>query len=107
METLLKALKPNIAELTDPSIRKVLEFLIENRAFDYSKEEIVGGSGISRPTLYRIWGTLEGNGIIEETRKYGNTRLYKINEKNELVKVLVQLETAVVREQLKRMESKA
>src|SRR3989338_10155439 len=107
METLLKPLEPKIADLMDPSARKVLEFLIENRAFDYSKEEIAEGSDISRPTLYRIWPLLEKNGLLQETRKYGNTRLYKINEKNEMVKILIKLEIAAVREQFKRMESKA
>lgn len=92
--------------MIDQSVKAILEFLVENRAFDYSKEEIAKGSEISRPTLYRIWNVLEGNGIIEETRKYGNTQLYKINEKNELVKLLIKLEEAAVREQFKRMKSK-
>ena|SRR3989338_1055628 len=105
METLLKPLEPKIADLMDPSARKVLEFLIENRAFDYSKEEIAEGSEISRPTLYRIWSLLEKNGIIAKTRKYGNAQLFKINESNELVKVLIKLEVAAVKEQFKRMES--
>ena len=104
METILK---PKIADLMDASVRKVLEFLTENRALDYSKEEIAEGSEISRPTLYRIWPLLERNGLLQETRKYGNTRLYKINEKNEMVKILIKLEIAAVREQFKRMESKA
>ena len=97
-------LKPNISDMMDMSVRKVMEFMIENRAFDYSKEEIAKGSEISRPTLYRIWPLLERNGLLQETRKYGKTRLYKINETNELVKVLVHLEIAAVKEQFKRME---
>jgi len=107
METALKALEPNIANLMDPSVRKVLEFLIENRVFDYSKEEIAEESGISRPTLYRIWPTLQNNGLLQETRKYGNTQLYKIDERNELVKVLIKLEIAAVKEQFKRMSQSA
>lgn len=104
METILKLLQPKIADLTDPSARKVLEFLVENRAFDYSKEEIAEGAKISRPTLYRIWSLLEKNGIISKTRKYGNAQLFKINENNELVKVLIKLEIAIVKEQFKRAE---
>jgi Fe2+ or Zn2+ uptake regulation protein len=99
-----EALKPNISDLMDMSVRKVVEFMLENRAFDYSKEEIAKGSGISRPTLYRIWPLLERNGLLQETRKYGKTRLYKINETNELVKVLIRLEIAAVKEQFKQME---
>ena len=106
MQALLKPLEPRIAEVTDPSVRKVLEFLVENRAFDYSKEEIAAGAEISRPTLYRIWPVLEANGLLQKTRKFGTAQLHKINESNEMVKVLIKLETAVVREQFKRMENK-
>jgi len=104
MKTIVKALRPSIADFLIPSVGKVVEFLIENRAFDYSKEEIAEGSGISRPTLYRIWPFLERNGLIRETRRYQNTRLYKINEQNELAKVLIKLEIAAVKEQFKRMK---
>lgn len=103
-QVMLKPLEPRIADLTDASARKVLEFLVENRAFDYSKEEIAEGAGISRPTLYRIWAMLGNNGILKQTRNYGKAKLYKINEGNELVKVLIKLEIAAVREQFKRMQ---
>ena len=93
-----------MADLFDPSFRKVMEFLVENRGLDYSKEEIAEGAGISRPTLYRIWNTLEKNELFAETRKYGNAQLYKANESNEMVKAWMGLELAVVREQLKRMK---
>ncbi len=103
METIIKPLKPNVTDVIMPSVGKVLEFLIENRAFDYSKEEIAEGAGISRPTLYRIWPFLERNSLIKETRKYQNTRLYKINEQNEITKILIKLEVAAVKEQFKRI----
>ena len=106
MQMLIRSLKPNITDLIMPSVGKALEFLIENRDFDYSKEEIAEGAGISRPTLYRIWPFLERNGLLEETRKYQNTRLYKLNSRNELAKVLIKLEIAAVKEQFKRMEGK-
>ena len=104
METILKTLNPSIADILDRSVAKVLDFLIENRSFDYSKEEMAEGSGVSRPTLYRIWPTLERNGLLEETRKYGNTKLYKINENSELVKFLIKIEIQLVKEQFKRMK---
>ena len=104
---LIKSLNPNVTDLLIPSVGKVLEFLIENRVFDYSKEEIAEGAGVSRPTLYRIWLFLERNGLLQETRKYQNTQLYKLNEHNELAKVLIKLEIAAVKEQFKRMEMQA
>ena len=104
MQTILKSLKPSIADLCDRSVAKVLEFLVENRAFDYSKKEIAEGSEISRPTLYRIFPLLEKNDLIVKTRKYGNTQLYKVNENNEMVKFLIKLEIQMVKEQFKRMK---
>lgn len=53
--------------------------------------------------MYRIWSLLVKNGLVKETRKYGNTQLYKINETNELVKAMIQLEIAVVKEQFRRI----
>ncbi|MBI2075925.1 MAG: winged helix-turn-helix transcriptional regulator [Candidatus Aenigmarchaeota archaeon] len=106
METILKTLNPSIADILDRSVAKVLDFLVENRSFDYSKEEVAEGSGVSRPTLYRIWPTLERNGLIEETRKYGNTKLYKINGNSELVKFLIKIEIQLVKEQFKRMDKR-
>ncbi len=79
--------------------------MIENRGLDYSKEEIAEGAEISRPTLYRIWMALEKNGLIDETRKYGNVQLFKINEDNEFVKMWIKLELSMVKEQLKIMKS--
>jgi Fe2+ or Zn2+ uptake regulation protein len=102
-EIVLAPLQPSVAEMLTPSVGKVMEFLIENMAFDYSKEEIAEGAEISRPTLYRIWTFLEKNGLIKATRKYQNTQLYKIDENNEQVKTVIKLEVAMVREQLKRM----
>ena|SRR3989344_5718139 len=104
-ESVLMPLEPKMADLHDASVRKVIAFLVENRGLDYSKEEIATGSGISRPTLYRIWPTLEKNSLLIATRKYGNAQLYKINEDNEFIKTWIKLELAIVREQLKRMKS--
>ena len=103
---MLESFEPNISDLIDPSVRKVLEFLIENRDFDYSKEEMAEGAEISRPTLYRLWPMLQKNGLLKQTRKYGNVQLCKINEDNEIVKLLVKLEIAAVKEQFKRMENR-
>lgn len=107
MEAILKTLNPSIADILDRSVAKVLDFLVENRAFDYSKEEIAGGSSVSRPTLYRVWPALERNGLLKETRKYGNTRLYKVNENSEVVKFLIKIEIQLVKEQFKRMNMRS
>ena len=69
-------------------IIKVIDFLLENRGFDYSKSEIAENAGIGIATLHQLWDRLEKFGIVKETRKYGNTRLYMLNEESEFVRML-------------------
>ena len=69
-------------------IIKVIDFLLENRGFDYSKAEIAKNAEIGIATLHQLWDKLEKFGVVKETRKYGNTRLYMLNEENEFMRML-------------------
>lgn len=69
-------------------IIRVIDFLLENRGFDYSKAEIAKNAGIGIATLHQLWNKLERFGVIKGTRKYGNTGLYMLNEESEFVKML-------------------
>ncbi|MDP3741999.1 MAG: hypothetical protein Q8R15_01655 [Candidatus Micrarchaeota archaeon] len=70
----------------------VIDFLLENKLFDYSKQQIAEGSGIGRVTLFNNWNKVEKLGIVKETRRFGKTKLYKLNEQNAVVKKLIELE---------------
>ncbi len=70
----------------------VIDFLLENRLFDYSKQQIAEGSGIGRVTLFNNWNKIEKLGIVKETRRFGKTKLYKLNEGNAVVNKLIELE---------------
>src|SRR3989344_9585514 len=89
---LLVGMMKNIAVMAEffgnYPIIKVMDFLLENRGFDYSKVEIVENAGIGIATLHLLWEKLEKFGVVKETRKYGNTKLYMLNEENEFVKML-------------------
>lgn len=76
---------------------KVLDTLIENPKLDYSKKELAEAAGISKSTLYKLWDELEGEGIVEETRKIGNATLYKLNEDSRIVRELVRFEKRLLR----------
>lgn len=78
-----------------PKIR-VLEFLIEGRELDYSISDIAEGAEIGRTTLFRIFEDLLKNKIIISTRQIGNAKLYKLNEKNPLVKKMIELFDEVI-----------
>ncbi len=43
---------------------KVLDFLMDNESFDYSKTDIAEGTGLSRATLFKAWPKLEALDLI-------------------------------------------
>ena len=83
--------------LGESPFAKILDFLVENRGFDYSKTEISKGAGVSWGSLYNVWPRLEKLGITAQTRTFGKTKLYKLNEKNPLVRKLLDLEITLIK----------
>ena len=63
---------------------------------DYSKKEIADGTDISIITMNKFWDELGENGTVVKTRKYGNVQLYKLNEKNDFVKKLIELDKSLI-----------
>ncbi len=89
--------KPLLLEcLGDTPILRMLDFLIENRLFDYSKKQIIEETGLSKVTFYKYWGKILELKLVMPTRSFGKATLYKINEKNQLVKHLMQLELDLI-----------
>ena len=80
-----------------PLIR-VVDFLIENSIFDYTKTEIAENAGISRASLYNVWSMVEKFELVKESRKIGNTTLYKLNKDNPVVQKLIELDLKISRE---------
>jgi len=85
-----------IGFLGDQPFTRVVDFLLENMDFDYSKTEIARGAEIGWTTLYKVWGRLEEFEIVKPTRRYGKTQLYKINKENPVVKKLLSLEMELI-----------
>lgn len=73
----------------------VVDTLLDHPTYDYTKTELAEVNDISRPTLYRIWDRLEALDIVEETRKIGNSQLYRLNTDSKLVKKLVSFEKEI------------
>ena len=80
---------------TKNPVLKVLDFLIDNEAFDHSKTDVAKGAGISRATLFNIWHILEENGIVVETREVGRAKMFKLNKANPVVKKFMVLDDAI------------
>ena len=86
--------------LGDNPMVRIVDFLIENKGFDYSKEEISKGSGVSRTTLFKYWARLEKFDIVKVTRTYGKTKLYTLNTESEVVKELLKLEFELIKQSM-------
>lgn len=89
--------KPLLLEyFGDTPLLRIIDFLLENRLFDYSKKQIIDETGLSKITFYKYWGRLVNLKIVEPTRSFGKTTLYKLNEKNPLVKKTKELELELI-----------
>jgi len=90
--------------LGDTPLIRVIDFLIENSIFDYTKTDIADNSGISRASLYNVWPMLEKFEIVKASRKIGNTTLYKLNKENPVVQKLIELDLKISREYAESLE---
>ena len=88
-----------------PTVR-VLDFLMSERDPDFSITDMARNSGIGRATLYRIWDALVRNGIIVPTRVIGKAKLYKLNKGNKKIKKLIELDDALILEDLRKRSRK-
>jgi len=78
------------------SIVKVLDFFLQHRSYDYTKDEIMKNAGISRGTFYfRVWKRLEELELIEESRHIGNATLYRLNQRSPIVEKLDYLDIEI------------
>ncbi|MBI2079235.1 hypothetical protein HYT84_00600 [Candidatus Micrarchaeota archaeon] len=84
--------------LGDTPLIRLVDFLIENSIFDYSKTDLAENTGISRASLYKIWPIVEKYNLMKKSRTIGNTTLYILNRENPLVKQLITLDLKISKE---------
>lgn len=80
-----------------PTLR-ILDFLLENRLFDYSKKQIIEETGMGRATFYKYWDGIVARKLVVPTRSFGKTTFYKINEKNLFIQELKNLVLVLIEE---------
>ncbi len=78
-----------------PELR-LIDFLLENALFDFSRKEILEEIGMSKSTLYRILPKLLRMEIIRITKKIGKAPLYQINAESPVVKELWNIEKTLI-----------
>jgi DNA-binding IclR family transcriptional regulator len=86
---------------------RLLEFLITGREFDYSLTDLAENAGIGWSTLHRILPGLEKQGILIKSREIGRAKLYKLNQRNEEAKKLIEIYDGLIEKQLELAEEKA
>ena len=72
-----------------PKLR-ILEFLITGRNLDYSLTDITKGAEVAWKTTLKIIPELVKSNVVVPTRTIGNAKLYKINEKSLVAKLIIQ-----------------
>src|SRR3989344_4653298 len=77
-----------------PFIR-VVDFLLENRLFDYSKTDIAKNANVGWSTLHGMWKVLERTKIVKQTRVVGKSKMFKLNEENPIVRKLIELDAKI------------
>ncbi|MBU0930250.1 MAG: hypothetical protein KJ623_04220 [Nanoarchaeota archaeon] len=75
----------------NPKIR-VLDFLMDNFALDFSLPQIAEGSNVAYTTLIDLLPNLIKQEIIIETRKIGKSKLYKLNLDSSIVKAFLAID---------------
>ena len=68
---------------------RILDFLLERAGFDHSISELSRGSGVARPTVYKVVEELLRQGVLVETRTIGNSRFFALNQDNDRVRRLL------------------
>lgn len=80
----------------DTPIIRLIDFLLENRLFDYSKKQIIDETGLAKATFYKYWDRLVELEVVKVTRSFGKTKLYKLNEENPVVEKIKALELSLI-----------
>lgn len=76
----------------ESSVLKILDVLMTHPSMDYSKKELAEAADVAESTVHRSWSKIEEINAVNESRKYGKTQLYKLNQESEIVKQLFKLD---------------
>jgi predicted transcriptional regulator len=71
---------------------KILVALLSEVSQDFNVTDIARLAGVSRNTVYSHLDGLVSVGVVEESRKIGDSHMYKINQESEVAKGLAEME---------------
>ena len=85
----------------DSSSVRVIDYLLTERDLDFSISDLSRNVNLGRTTIYKIWDSLLKSDIVVHTRIIGNSKLYKLNKDNFIVKKLIEIDDNLVKNELK------
>lgn len=74
-----------------PRVR-LLDFLADHIDFDYNISQMSELADVARPTVYGLVEELTRDGMLELTREMGDSRLYRLNQKDPKVISMLQMD---------------
>ena len=74
---------------------KILDFLIDNQAYDHTKTDIAIGAEIGPTSMKNDFPNLVKCGVVFETRKVGGVGLYALDVTNEMTTSLIAFDNAL------------
>lgn len=84
------------------AVARILDFLIINEPFDYTLDEISQCIHIPTDILRKVIPVLTEKGLLEEIKKKGEGRNYKLNENSNLAQSLSQYVLTKINYELER-----
>jgi len=81
-----------VSLLGDYPLIRVLDFLLENRIYDYTKKDISNDANVAWSTLHTFWKDLEAFKVIVPTRTIGRATLFRLNMESPIVQHLIELD---------------
>lgn len=85
---------------------KILDFLADHPKYDYSITEISNKADVSRPTVYNVLNILLSKKLIIKTRTLGQSTLYQLNLKNDLVKTMLKFDFEISKKYAELLDDK-
>ncbi len=95
-----------IETLGDNPKLRIIDFFLDNKLFDFSKKELIEGTRLSKPTFYKYFDCLVKEGVVTVSRKFGKAKLYKLDEKNETTKILMDMDLKLGEAYANKIEKK-
>ena len=70
---------------------RIIDYLITSRGLPVHQSDVIRNSNVSKATIIRIWSRFIEEKIILYDRTIGKAKLYTLNEKNLVVKKLIEI----------------